>query len=72
MAGLAVQAVWLGQAGSFLSARSVAVTFLFARSVADAFLLTCQKKHLSEFMPLTVAHSLLAFVFMSVLDLKTH
>ena len=28
------QAAWLGQAGSFLSARSVAVTFLFARSVA--------------------------------------
>ena len=34
MAGLAVQAGWLRQAGSFLSARSVAVTFLFARSVA--------------------------------------
>ena len=46
MAGLAVQAGWLRQAGSFLSARSVAVTFLFARSVAVAFLLTRQEKRL--------------------------
>ena len=34
MAGLALQVGWLWQAGSFSSARSVAVTFLFARSVA--------------------------------------
>ena len=33
VAGLAVQVGWLWQAGSFSSARSVAVTFLFARSV---------------------------------------